>query len=123
MSSQRLLRHLSVLRTIPVVSAASSRPVSSSAFIAHTPCKFRTASLTHYGQGIRSMSSQPSSDDLISQYSNVELEGNNVGYAMEMLAKADAVCFDVDSTVIDEEGIVSHTLYNILPPYRYCSLV
>ena len=28
-----------------------------------------------------------------------------MGYAMEMLAKADAVCFDVDSTVIDEEGI------------------
>jgi phosphoserine phosphatase len=26
---------------------------------------------------------------------------------MESLAKADAVCFDVDSTVIDEEGIVS----------------
>ena len=37
----------------------------------------------------------------------MELEGNSVGYAMEMLAKADAVCFDVDSTVIDEEGIVS----------------
>lgn len=32
-------------------------------------------------------------------------EGNNVEHAMEMLAKADAVCFDVDSTVIDEEGI------------------
>ena len=32
-------------------------------------------------------------------------EGNNVAYAMEMLSKADAVCFDVDSTVIDEEGI------------------
>ena len=28
-----------------------------------------------------------------------------MGFAMEMLAKADAVCFDVDSTVIDEEGI------------------
>ena len=26
---------------------------------------------------------------------------------MESLANADAVCFDVDSTVIDEEGIVS----------------
>lgn len=32
-------------------------------------------------------------------------EGNNVAHAMAMLAKADAVCFDVDSTVIDEEGI------------------
>jgi len=54
------------------------------------------------------MSTQSASDDIVSHYSNVELEGNNVGYAMEMLAKADAVCFDVDSTVIDEEGIVSH---------------
>lgn len=54
------------------------------------------------------MSAQPSSSsDVLSQYSHLELEGNNVGYAMEMLAKADAVCFDVDSTVIDEEGIVS----------------
>ena len=34
-----------------------------------------------------------------------EHEGNNVAHAMEMLSKADAVCFDVDSTVIDEEGI------------------
>jgi len=34
-----------------------------------------------------------------------EHEGNNVAHAMEILAKADAVCFDVDSTVIDEEGI------------------
>ena len=32
-------------------------------------------------------------------------EGNDVAQAMDMLAKADAVCFDVDSTVIDEEGI------------------
>lgn len=54
------------------------------------------------------MSAQQShSSDVLSQYSHLELEGNNVGYAMEMLAKADAVCFDVDSTVIDEEGIVS----------------
>jgi hypothetical protein len=55
----------------------------------------------------RPLSSQPIADDILSQYSNMELEGNNIGYAMEMLAKADAVCFDVDSTVIDEEGIVS----------------
>lgn len=34
-----------------------------------------------------------------------EHEGNNVAHSMEMLAKADAVCFDVDSTVITEEGI------------------
>mmetsp|Transcript_20948 Transcript_20948/g.37557 ORF Transcript_20948/g.37557 Transcript_20948/m.37557 type:complete len:292 (-) Transcript_20948:244-1119(-) len=34
-----------------------------------------------------------------------EHEGNNISHAMEMLSKANAVCFDVDSTVIDEEGI------------------
>ena len=32
-------------------------------------------------------------------------EGNDVAGAMAALARADAVCFDVDSTVIDEEGI------------------
>ena len=32
-------------------------------------------------------------------------EGNDVARAMEFLSKADAVCFDVDSTVVDEEGI------------------
>jgi len=33
--------------------------------------------------------------------------GNNILEAMEALRVADAVCFDVDSTVITEEGIVS----------------
>lgn len=42
---------------------------------------------------------------MFSAASGVEHEGNNVAHAMEMLARADAVCFDVDSTVIDEEGI------------------
>jgi len=32
-------------------------------------------------------------------------EGQNIESAMEALANADAVCFDVDSTVIQEEGI------------------
>eukprot|EP00934_Nitzschia_sp_Nitz4_P008220 Nitzschia sp. Nitz4//scaffold241_size29735//2//694//NITZ4_008023-RA/size29735-processed-gene-0.5-mRNA-1//-1//CDS//3329543766//8210//frame0 len=31
--------------------------------------------------------------------------GNNVQEAVEFLYKADAVCFDVDSTVVNEEGI------------------
>ena len=35
-------------------------------------------------------------------------EGQNIESAMEALANADAVCFDVDSTVIQEEGIVSY---------------
>ena len=34
-----------------------------------------------------------------------ELTGQDVPLAMESLATADCVCFDVDSTVIDEEGI------------------
>jgi len=36
---------------------------------------------------------------------STKFEGVNVQMAMEALAKADAVCFDVDSTVITEEGI------------------
>lgn len=35
----------------------------------------------------------------------MEHEGNHVEHAMEILSKANAVCFDVDSTVITEEGI------------------
>lgn len=37
--------------------------------------------------------------------SNSELVGNSIGDAMLALYTADAVCFDVDSTVINEEGI------------------
>lgn len=37
--------------------------------------------------------------------SRKQFEGQNVADAMEALARADAVCFDVDSTVITEEGI------------------
>mmetsp|Transcript_21897 Transcript_21897/g.49831 ORF Transcript_21897/g.49831 Transcript_21897/m.49831 type:complete len:109 (-) Transcript_21897:288-614(-) len=37
--------------------------------------------------------------------SNREFEGVAVPAAMEALAQADAVCFDVDSTVVTEEGI------------------
>eukprot|EP00979_Chaetoceros_neogracilis_P003465 scaffold598_cov207-Chaetoceros_neogracile.AAC.3 len=43
--------------------------------------------------------------DIMSHFSNDKLEGQNIASAMEALAKADAVCFDVDSTVIQEEGI------------------
>lgn len=48
-----------------------------------------------------------------------ELEGNDVAGAMESLAKADAVCFDVDSTVIQEEGI--DVLANSLGKYNVIS--
>eukprot|EP00986_Skeletonema_menzelii_P007299 scaffold2848_cov150-Skeletonema_menzelii.AAC.51 len=47
----------------------------------------------------------PSGSDILASYSSDSHIGQNVAHAMEMLAKADAVCFDVDSTVIDEEGI------------------
>ena len=110
MHSQRLLRHLSVLRTIPAFSASSMYPASSqAAFCVSSSYKIpQTTFQKHHHSRKAMMSTQSASDDIVSHYSNVELEGNNVGYAMEMLATADAVCFDVDSTVIDEEGIVSH---------------
>jgi hypothetical protein len=42
-------------------------------------------------------------------------EGLDVCQAMKNLANADAVCFDVDSTVIQEEGIVRYILYYFSP--------
>lgn len=52
-----------------------------------------------------SSSSISGSEVMASFGDDVEFEGNNVASAMEALASADAVCFDVDSTVIQEEGI------------------
>lgn len=46
-----------------------------------------------------------SGTEIMAHFTNKALEGNDVAKAMEALANADAVCFDVDSTVIDEEGI------------------
>lgn len=46
-------------------------------------------------------------------------EGNDISGAMESLANADAVCFDVDSTVIQEEGI--DVLANSLGKYKIIS--
>ena len=46
-----------------------------------------------------------SGSDIMAHFSNQKFEGKNIGAAMEALANADAVCFDVDSTVIQEEGI------------------
>jgi len=46
-----------------------------------------------------------SGSDIQASFGNMEFEGNDVAAAMEALANADAVCFDVDSTVIQEEGI------------------
>ena len=44
--------------------------------------------------------------------SEMTCEGLNIAKAMDDLANADVVCFDVDSTVIQEEGIVS-----VVDPY------
>lgn len=46
-----------------------------------------------------------SGTEIMSHFSDAKLEGKNIASAMEALAHADAVCFDVDSTVIQEEGI------------------
>jgi len=59
-----------------------------------------------YAATARPLSSTKGSDILASFVSkDKELEGKNIVHAMEALANADAVCFDVDSTVIQEEGI------------------
>lgn len=60
-----------------------------------------TRMLSHFF-GSKSGSEMLSSFDRSKQS---QFEGNDVAGAMESLAKADAVCFDVDSTVIQEEGI------------------
>jgi len=46
-----------------------------------------------------------SPDGLFKSFDTVDTIGTNVPKAMFSLYNADAVCFDVDSTVIDEEGI------------------
>lgn len=56
-------------------------------------------------QLFHAMSSNTSAgSDILSSFDTPQT-GTNVAHAMEMLAQADAVCFDVDSTVITEEGI------------------
>lgn len=46
-----------------------------------------------------------SGSDIMAHFSDSKLEGKSIETAMLSLANADAVCFDVDSTVIQEEGI------------------
>jgi len=50
-------------------------------------------------------SSTTAGSDIMGSFGDKTFEGNNVEGAMSALANADAVCFDVDSTVIQEEGI------------------
>lgn len=51
-----------------------------------------------------SLRNMSSASEIMSSLSS-PLKGQNVELAVSSLAKADAVCFDVDSTVIGEEGI------------------
>jgi len=62
-----------------------------------------------FSSATRSSSSSFSGDAILASFGPEaqRFEGNNIAAAMEALANADAVCFDVDSTVIQEEGIVS----------------
>jgi phosphoserine phosphatase len=53
----------------------------------------------------RQMSSSTTPESLFQSLNGKSCIGNNVGDAMYSLYTADAVCFDVDSTVIAEEGI------------------
>lgn len=46
-------------------------------------------------------------DEIIKTFPPSSLVGTDVPLAMQALIDADCVCFDVDSTVINEEGIVS----------------
>lgn len=52
-----------------------------------------------------SSSSVATGSEIMGSFGDKKFEGNNVEDAMSALANADAVCFDVDSTVIQEEGI------------------
>eukprot|EP00579_Thalassiosira_antarctica_P004997 CAMPEP_0201900046 /NCGR_PEP_ID=MMETSP0902-20130614/51566_1 /ASSEMBLY_ACC=CAM_ASM_000551 /TAXON_ID=420261 /ORGANISM="Thalassiosira antarctica, Strain CCMP982" /LENGTH=306 /DNA_ID=CAMNT_0048433607 /DNA_START=34 /DNA_END=954 /DNA_ORIENTATION=+ len=106
-STARFLNRLAV-RSLPSLAAAHQSLAASSSFIlpANTRASipsFAIPPMTSPLPGAatsctaRMFSAAPNA--------NAEHEGNNVAHAMEMLSKANAVCFDVDSTVILEEGI------------------
>mmetsp|Transcript_1584 Transcript_1584/g.3398 ORF Transcript_1584/g.3398 Transcript_1584/m.3398 type:complete len:297 (-) Transcript_1584:453-1343(-) len=87
------------LRSLPSLAVAQQSILASSSFIA--PSSVR-ASIPSFA--IPPTASFPTANTRMFSAAS-EHEGNNVAHAMEMLGKADAVCFDVDSTVITEEGI------------------
>lgn len=66
----------------------------------------KTFSMTCRSFGSKKQVVAASGKDILASLGN-DFEGNNIADAMFALANADAVCFDVDSTVIQEEGIVS----------------
>ncbi len=96
-----------------IVRNASSRACCS--FVHQPPSTTTTTSTKTFSMtcsSSRSFSSKTqvvaaaSGKDILASLGN-DFEGNNIADAMFALANADAVCFDVDSTVIQEEGIVS----------------
>jgi len=57
-------------------------------------------------QFVSTVDCKKSGSEIVSNFVNSkDWEGQNIAAAVEALAYADAVCFDVDSTVIQEEGI------------------
>jgi len=101
-SSFNSARAFSSLVTNPMVVVSTS-----------TPQKITTPTVRAFtGRTVPLMmtTSSPTGDAILESFqsassSSTPLVGRNVALAMETLAKADAVCFDVDSTVIAEEGI------------------
>jgi phosphoserine phosphatase len=68
--------------------------------------RFSSAAMDSANGHNSNSSSSVTPESLLDQFDNTSsLIGNNIGDAMYALYKADAVCFDVDSTVIAEEGI------------------
>lgn len=94
-----------------ISSTVTTRGIHKSAFLSSsimTPSTFISKnSITTASRSFNSCRILPnvSGTEIQASFGNMEFEGKNVANAMEALAKADAVCFDVDSTVIQEEGI------------------
>ena len=71
---------------------------------------FSKSSMTSRNFNSSKQLSGASGSEILSSFGQ-DFEGKDVASAMEALANADAVCFDVDSTVIQEEGIVSYLYF------------
>ncbi|KAL7471853.1 hypothetical protein ACHAXS_012158 [Conticribra weissflogii] len=104
------------LRSLPSLAVARQSLTQSSSFIAPIPSpsnppitsSYSSIAMRLYSSTPTPQSPIPDGNSILSSYqqqSTSPLIGNNIPLAMETLARANAVCFDVDSTVITEEGI------------------
>mmetsp|Transcript_6702 Transcript_6702/g.13775 ORF Transcript_6702/g.13775 Transcript_6702/m.13775 type:complete len:320 (-) Transcript_6702:31-990(-) len=104
------------LRSLPSLAAAQQSLTQSSFFIATLPPSRNPINpapstvMRLYSSTPQPQSPIPDGNSILASYqqqptSSSPLMGNNISSAMETLARANAVCFDVDSTVITEEGI------------------